>query len=156
VCKGIFSLREKATFELICRRCENASCVVACPFEAIEKTHDGIIKRHNMRCVSCKSCAIACPFGTIYAEMLPFYEVNCDDCLSTASERSTPSRRSGFIREDLDLEFDPPPCVPACPHNALEYRAVDPAEPGVHIVDEFLAARARKWVKAESSREGAA
>ena len=70
------ALRERATFELVCRRCEQASCVLACPFAALERTEDGIIKRHNMRCVSCKSCALACPFGTIYMELLPFYSMD--------------------------------------------------------------------------------
>ena len=68
------ALREKATFELVGRRCEQASCVMACPFAALERTEEGIVKRHNMRCVSCKSCALACPFGTIYMELLPYID----------------------------------------------------------------------------------
>jgi Fe-S-cluster-containing dehydrogenase component len=30
-------LREKVVFALLCRRCEVASCVIACPFDAIER-----------------------------------------------------------------------------------------------------------------------
>ncbi len=73
---AMLALRERATFELVCRRCEHASCVLACPFDALERSEDGIIKRHNMRCVSCKSCSLACPFGTIYMELLPFYSMS--------------------------------------------------------------------------------
>ena len=69
-CGGLLSVREQATFELVCRRCAVASCVLACPFGALERTDDGIIKRHNMRCVSCKSCALACPFGVIPDEFV--------------------------------------------------------------------------------------
>ena len=87
-CAGLLSLREKATFELLCRRCEQASCILACPFGALERIDDGgVIRRHNLRCVSCKLCAQACPFGTIYPELLPFYslsyESSCQACLET-------------------------------------------------------------------------
>jgi len=39
--------------------------------------------------------------------------------------------------------------VASCSKGALEYRAIDPAEADVHIVDEFLAARTLAWVKEE-------
>ena len=85
-CGGLLSLREKATFELVCRRCAHASCIIACPFDALERLDDGaVIRRHNLRCVSCKLCAQACPFGTIYPDLLPFYslsyENSCGACL---------------------------------------------------------------------------
>lgn len=127
---GISGLRERATFALICRRCSIASCMDACEFDALQRDDEGIIKRHNMRCVSCKMCAHACPFGTIYTEMLTFYSVNCDSCLGSR-----------------DTE---PACVASCPHGALEYRPIDPAEPGVHIVDQYLAARGNRWIRREA------
>jgi Fe-S-cluster-containing hydrogenase component 2 len=130
---GLLGLRERATFELVCRRCEFASCVIACPFEAIERQGDGVIRRYNLRCVSCKLCALACPFGTIYPDMLPFYETPCDACLNRNDEA--------------------PPCVASCGQGALEYRLVDPVEKEVHIVDEHLAARTHRWVKREEGEE---
>lgn len=42
-----------------------------------------------------------------------------------------------------------PPCVASCSQGALEYRAIGPGEADIHIVDEFLAARTRAWVKEE-------
>ena len=126
---GILGLREKATFMLICRQCNHASCVIACPFDALERGEDGFIQRHNLRCVSCKSCAHACPFGTIYTEMLPFYQTVCGDCLL-----NNPAQ---------------PPCVASCGQGALEYRQVDSDEADVYLLDAHLAARARKWVKKE-------
>ena len=126
---GLTQLRERATFATICRRCSTASCIEACVFDALERGAEGIIQRHNMRCVSCKMCAHACPFGTIYTDMLSFYQVNCDTCLN---------------------HYDTaPPCVATCPQGALEYRITDPDEADVHIVDLHLAARARRWVRQE-------
>lgn len=137
---AMLALREKATFEVICRRCEHASCVLACPFDALVRTDDRLIKRHNLRCVSCKSCAIACPFGTIYMELLPFYcmsyESSCHVCLTSAAEQA-------------------PLCTASCPEGALEYREVGANEKDIHIVDDCLAARAsaraRIWSKEEAA-----
>ena len=131
-CGGLLDLRELATFALVCRRCEQSPCVLACPFNALERLEDGgVIKRHNLRCVSCKLCAQACPFGTIYTEMLPFYTSQCDGCAG---------------REEKA-------CVAGCRQGALEYREVDPHEEGVHILDEYLAARAERWTRREPGAE---
>jgi len=128
---GLSGMRQKATFAVICRRCVHASCIEACAFEALERGEDMILQRHNMRCVSCKMCAHACPFGTIYADMLAFYEVSCDACLA-----------------DVD---GTPACVASCPHGALEYRDMDPSEADIHIVDDHLAARAKGWIRQETA-----
>ena len=128
---GMSGLRQRATFAVICRRCASASCIDACAFEALDRGEDNILQRHNMRCVSCKMCAHACPFGTIYTDMLPFYELNCDACLNMSDSE--------------------PLCVASCPHAALEYRDTDPSEPDIYIVDRHLAARARGWVAREAT-----
>lgn len=128
---GLLGLREKIAFTFICRKCEQASCILACPFDALERQETGagagVIVRHNLRCVSCKSCALACPFGTIYEELLPFYTTQCDQCF-----------------ED---ENSLPPCVTTCDQQALEYRPITPGEPGIHILNEHVAARAGPWAR---------
>jgi len=132
---GIRGLRERATYLLVCRRCEEASCMAACAFDALERRDDGVLERHNLRCVSCMACAHACPFGTILPEMLPFYETPCDYCLDAAGAEE-------------------PACVASCRRGGLEYREVRPDEHSVHVVDEHLAARARKWEKREPPKGG--
>lgn len=124
---GILGLRELAQFALVCRRCENPSCVNACPFDALERQKDGVLKRYNLRCVSCKSCAQACPFGTIYADTVPFYVTRCDYCLGQGEQA--------------------PECVASCEQGALAYREIDAAEEDVHILNENLAVKAPKWDK---------
>lgn len=128
---GVHALRERATFQLVCRRCEEPSCVDACPFDALERQADGALKRHNLRCVSCKLCAQACPFGTIYFDMVPFYETPCDYCLGARDEA--------------------PPCVGSCRRGAITFEEVTGEEPRIHILDGHLAARSSKWVKQETS-----
>ena len=149
-CGGLLSLREKATFELVCRRCAHASCIIACPFDALERLDDGaVIRRHNLRCVSCKLCAQACPFGTIYPDLLPFYslsyENSCGACLPSVGAGHARDRGHG------PLPHDEPPCVAACPEGALEYREIDPAEDQVHVIDEQLAARAKRWLRLDNT-----
>lgn len=139
---AMLALREKATFELVCRRCEHASCVMACPFDALERTEDGIIKRHNMRCVSCKSCSLACPFGTIYMELLPFYSMSYEAAVESvvgATSVATDGGSEGGSRLTSLLR--------SCKCNSLQYREVLPDEKNIHIIDEFLAARVRRWDK---------
>ena len=119
--------------------------MLACPFDALERTGDGVIKRHNMRCVSCKSCALACPFGTIYKELLPFYSMDYGAAV-------------GFVRASLARESSEPGPVDngreqgallqgGC--RAVQLGEVDEGDPGIHIVDEHLAARTRRWVRKE-------
>jgi Fe-S-cluster-containing hydrogenase component 2 len=125
--QGIQSLKERATFALVCRRCEHASCVESCPYDALERQADGTIKRFNLRCVSCKLCTQGCPFGTIYPEMVGFYVTPCDYCIDAAT--------------------DPPPCVLGCGKDAVDYREVDAREYNMHILDEHFAAIAPRWEK---------
>ena len=59
------TIRELATFQFTCRKCENAPCLEACPVEALEKADNDIVRRSMFLCVRCKSCIFACPFGTM-------------------------------------------------------------------------------------------
>ena len=124
---GLQTLKERATFKVVCRRCEHASCVVSCPYDALERQDDGLIKRFNLRCVSCKLCTQACPFGTIYPEMVGFYIAPCDYC--------------------IDRTSDQPPCVTGCVKDAISFREVDSRQPDMHIIDDHLAVIATQWEK---------
>jgi len=87
---GLDYLYELATYSSICRHCEEGACVRSCPVEALFRNDNGILKRFNLRCVSCKSCSIACPFGTIIPEILPYKVSTCDYCLDRVSDNDIP------------------------------------------------------------------
>ena len=125
---GVASLRELAAYAVICRKCESANCVNACPKEALEKDEEGILRRYSMRCISCKSCAVACPFGTIYPEAIPFTVSRCDYCV----ERLAPG-------ED-------PLCVRTCPNEAIKYIEIEPDEKkNLHKVGDHLVVKSEIW-----------
>jgi Fe-S-cluster-containing hydrogenase component 2 len=128
---GMAALREELAYQVVCRRCEEASCVNACKFKALERQENGVLKRYNMRCVSCKCCSQACPFGTIYPELVPFFAVRCDYCMHKL--------------ENGDMS-----CLSSCAKNAVEYREVEESKKdGIYIVNDHLAVHAPKWDKKE-------
>ncbi len=106
--KGFDSLLEMIRFALICRRCEGAPCIKACPRDALEKVKTrnddaGTLKRATMLCTGCGSCTIACPFGTIYQQLVPFPGSVCDVC-------------RGRLRQG-----EKPLCVNTCGDGSIEY-----------------------------------
>jgi Fe-S-cluster-containing dehydrogenase component len=114
--KGFDALLEMIRFALICRRCESAPCIAACPQDALEKVPSvrtpkeserndaGVLKRANMLCTGCGTCAIACPFGTIYTDLIPYPSSVCDVC----RDRLRPGEK--------------PLCVRTCGDGSIDYR----------------------------------
>jgi Fe-S-cluster-containing dehydrogenase component len=110
--KGIDSLLEMIRFALICRRCEAAPCIDACPQSALEKVPTenddaGILRRANMLCTGCGTCSIACPFGTIYSDLIPFPSSVCD------------------LSKGRLSNGDKPLCVTTCKDGSIDYGEVD-------------------------------
>lgn len=68
---------------VMCHQCNNAPCVSACPVAALYKGELGMIATRRHRCIDCKSCVIACPFGAIEIVSKPEEKpliVKCDLC----------------------------------------------------------------------------
>ncbi len=147
---GITTLREFGHFAVVCRRGDNAPCVASCPREALELVElrgaeprtvpptggtdawvkeNNMIKRHMMRCTSCKSCSGACPFGVIYPETIPLVIARCDYCL-------------GRLKAD-----ESPVCLQSCGHGGIRYGEFeDNKEEGVFAASEHLLVKTDyKW-----------
>lgn len=112
---GFEALMEAVRFAMVCRKCEGAPCVTACPQEALEKVPDsrndaGTLKRNNMLCTGCGTCTLACPFGTIYTDLMQYASSVCDVCRGRLYGREKPL------------------CVKTCNNGALDYRKAEPDE----------------------------
>lgn len=86
-----------------CRQCNEPLCLSACITNAITKNKNGIVCIDNTRCTGCYLCVASCPYGCIFPEK---------------------SSSGGFVTkcELCNLQFDDvPPCVKACPNNAIVY-----------------------------------
>jgi Fe-S-cluster-containing dehydrogenase component len=127
---GVTRLREIGQFMYICRKCEEAPCVNACPKEALEKQEDGTIKRYTMRCVSCKACSLACPFGTIPLETVPYIVSQCDVCI----DRS---------------DTDGPLCAKTCSiEDAVKFIEIEESEKDdIFLIGKNIAVHAKPWKK---------
>jgi formate dehydrogenase iron-sulfur subunit len=113
-----FARTGAALLPVICRQCKAASCVEACPVEAMVRDEHGVVRRRLFRCIGCGSCARACPFG-----VLP------GDPTGTPEGLRSTDRISGHQIAKCDLCADRietdgdvvPRCVAACPSGALNF-----------------------------------
>lgn len=94
---------------MVCRQCEDAPCVAACPREAMYKDEAGIIRRSAVRCTGCLSCVLACPFGVLDREVVKRQVAKCDLCADR-------------MRQDPPKA---PRCVSVCPSGALKFLDIE-------------------------------
>ncbi len=123
--KGFDAVLEMVRFSLICRRCESAPCVTACPRGALEKVptgtnDDSVLRRANMLCTGCGTCALACPFGTVYDDLMPFSSSVCDVCKG----RLEPAEK--------------PLCVRTCEDGSIDYAEATPGGDLVEVAEDIL------------------
>ena len=132
---GPLSLLEVVEFAVYCRKCTEAFCVEACPKDALELTDTGMVKRHNMRCVGCKTCILACPFGTIFPEVMNYLTSKCDYCL-------------GKMEEDASFV---PKCVDTSPAGTIELRELDKEVPeeNIFFYGDHVAINSHHWLQKE-------
>jgi len=89
---------------MVCRFCENAPCVTACPRNALKQHREsGLILIDERKCDGCGWCIPACDYGAITLNPEKRVVMICDLCEGDAK------------------------CVDACPEEALELVTADEA-----------------------------
>ncbi|MGA1845944.1 4Fe-4S binding protein [Deferribacter abyssi] len=51
---------------IVCRACEDPSCVKVCPTNALTKREKGGVFVENSKCIGCRYCLDACPIGAVF------------------------------------------------------------------------------------------
>jgi Fe-S-cluster-containing dehydrogenase component len=93
-----------ATGAYVCFHCDEPTCAMACPADAIKKGEDGIVQSAlKTRCIACSNCVLACPFGIPKVIVEREQMMKCDQCY----DRTTAGKR--------------PMCATVCPSGALLY-----------------------------------
>ena len=53
-----------ATMPTVCMHCNEPTCALVCPADAIKVSDDGVVMSAlKPRCLDCRNCVNACPFG---------------------------------------------------------------------------------------------
>jgi Fe-S-cluster-containing dehydrogenase component len=93
-----------ATAAYVCFHCDEPTCAMVCPADAIKKGEDGIVQSAlKPRCIACSNCVLACPFGIPKVVVEREQMMKCDMCY----DRTSVGKR--------------PMCATVCPSGALLY-----------------------------------
>jgi Fe-S-cluster-containing dehydrogenase component len=93
-----------ATVPMVCMHCDEPTCALVCPADAIKKGEDGVVRSAlKPRCIACSNCVLACPFGVPTVHVGPELMMKCDMCY----DRTSIGRR--------------PMCATVCPSQALTF-----------------------------------
>jgi formate dehydrogenase iron-sulfur subunit len=99
----------------ICKHCEHAGCLEACPTGAIIRTEFGTVIIQQDVCNGCKYCVPSCPYGVI----------TVDDVGDGKAHKCTLC----YDRLKAGME---PACAKACPTDSIQFGPVDELRARAH------------------------
>ncbi|HWF39948.1 MAG TPA: 4Fe-4S dicluster domain-containing protein [Candidatus Acidoferrales bacterium] len=91
----------------VCKHCENAGCLEACPTGAIVRTEFGGVYIQPDVCNGCAYCVVACPFGVVERNEADGRAFKCTFC---------------YDRQKDGLK---PACATACPTESIKFGNLD-------------------------------
>lgn len=98
----IIEERGEHYIRIMCKHCEDPTCVSACPVGAFVKTEIGAVLYEESKCLGCRYCMQACPF------QIPRYEWGS----------VTPRVQKCIMCYPRIMEGNIPACAEACPTEA--------------------------------------
>jgi formate dehydrogenase iron-sulfur subunit len=87
----------------VCKHCENAGCLEACPTGSIVRTEFGGVFVQPDVCNGCAYCVVACPFGVIERNPTEGTAFKCTFCYDRQKAGLTPA------------------CAKACPTESIKF-----------------------------------
>ena len=91
----------------VCKHCENAGCLEACPTGAIVRTEFGGVFLQSDICNGCGYCVVACPFGVVEKRPGDGRAFKCTFC---------------YDRQKVGLT---PACAKACPTESIQFGEIE-------------------------------
>ena len=91
----------------VCKHCENAGCLEACPTGAIVRTEFGGVFVQPDICNGCGYCVVACPFGVVERNPDDGRAFKCTFC---------------YDRQKVGLK---PACAKACPTESIKFGEIE-------------------------------
>ena len=91
----------------VCKHCENAGCLEACPTGAIVRTEFESVYVQPDVCNGCGYCVVSCPFGVIDKSPQEGMAFKCTFCYDR--------QRAGLM----------PACAKACPTQSIQFGHLD-------------------------------
>ncbi len=92
----------------VCKHCENAGCLEACPTGAIVRTEFGSVLIQQDICNGCKYCVTSCPFGVI----------------TVAEDKNGMANKCTLCYDRLKEGLEPA-CAKACPTDSILFGPVE-------------------------------
>jgi formate dehydrogenase iron-sulfur subunit len=91
----------------VCKHCENAGCLEACPTGSIVRTEFGGVYVQPDICNGCAYCVVACPFGVVQRNPGDGRAFKCTFCYDR--------QKAGLI----------PACAKACPTESIQFGEIE-------------------------------
>jgi len=91
----------------VCKHCENAGCLQACPTGSIVRTEFGGVFIQPDICNGCGYCVVACPFGVVERRPEDGRAFKCTFC---------------YDRQKVGLT---PACAKACPTESIKFGEIE-------------------------------
>jgi formate dehydrogenase iron-sulfur subunit len=91
----------------VCKHCENAGCLEACPTGAIVRTEFGGVFIQPDVCNGCAYCVVSCPFGVVERNPSEGRAFKCTFC---------------YDRQKEGLQ---PACATACPTESIKFGEIN-------------------------------
>lgn len=86
-----------------CMHCRDASCILACPEEAVYRTESGAVVKDPEKCIGCGYCSNYCPFGVPKIDEEKNQMMKCTMCFDRVANDLTPA------------------CAKTCPPQAVKF-----------------------------------
>lgn len=98
----------------VCKHCENAGCLEACPTGAIVRTEFGGVHIQPDVCNGCAYCVVTCPFGVVERNPEEGKAFKCTFCYDRQKEGLKPA------------------CATACPTESIKFGEIEELREEAH------------------------